>query len=100
MTTQNDKQVNVKNSNDVMFTKVISISCVGFGCAILAIFFLINEEQPTAYMDEVFHVEQAQTYCKGNFSKVCHDINYINDQSYELFRFSGILKSPLHQAFT
>lgn len=31
----------------------------------------INEIQPIPYLDEIYHVPQAQEYCKGNFSHVC-----------------------------
>ena len=36
----------------------------------LCIFTLINNEQPTAYMDEIFHVPQARKYCYGKFKEV------------------------------
>jgi len=26
--------------------------------------------QPTAYMDEIFHIPQAQKYCNGSFEEV------------------------------
>lgn len=36
----------------------------------LSIALYINYVQPKPYMDEVFHVPQAQQYCNGNFSSV------------------------------
>ncbi|MCG8621645.1 MAG: Dol-P-Glc:Glc(2)Man(9)GlcNAc(2)-PP-Dol alpha-1,2-glucosyltransferase [Proteobacteria bacterium] len=35
-------------------------------CAAIASLF--NSIQPTPYMDEIFHVAQAQNYCHHNFS--------------------------------
>ena len=36
----------------------------------LCIFNLINNAQPTAYMDEIFHIPQARKYCYGKFREV------------------------------
>ena len=36
----------------------------------LGIFTLINQAQPTAYMDEIFHIPQARKYCYGKFREV------------------------------
>lgn len=33
------------------------------------IFFQVDKAQPTPYMDEIFHVPQAQKYCAGNFTE-------------------------------
>ena len=45
----------------------------------LGIFTLINQAQPTAYMDEIFHIPQARQYCYGKFREVVRPllINYI-----------------------
>ena len=45
----------------------------------LVIFTLINQAQPTAYMDEIFHIPQARKYCYGKFREVVRPllINYI-----------------------
>eukprot|EP00116_Pleurobrachia_bachei_P001299 sb/3461561/ len=46
--------------------------CGFFACAMLAVTLgevvKVNNAQPTPYMDEVFHVRQAQHYCAGNWS--------------------------------
>jgi DIE2/ALG10 family len=34
------------------------------------ILWLIDKTQPESYLDEVFHVPQAQVYCQGNFTYV------------------------------
>ena len=34
------------------------------------ILWLIDKTQPEPYLDEVFHVPQAQIYCQGNFTHV------------------------------
>lgn len=41
-------------------------------CSILVLFYsilfsYINDEQQNPYMDEIFHIPQAQNYCHGNF---------------------------------
>ena len=37
-------------------------------CAVSAVIFLeINKKQDVPYMDEIFHVPQAQNYCHGHF---------------------------------
>ena len=45
----------------------------------LVIFTLINQAQPTAYMDEIFHIPQARKYCYGKFREVVRPlpINFI-----------------------
>ena len=43
----------------------------------LCIFNLINNTQPTAYMDEIFHIPQAKKYCYGHFNEVLIIINTI-----------------------
>ena len=40
--------------------------CLAVLCAAVASLF--NSVQPAPYMDEVFHVPQAQSYCRHNFS--------------------------------
>lgn len=37
----------------------------------LSVFTIINNEQPSAYMDEIFHIPQARKYCYGKFKEVC-----------------------------
>ena len=31
----------------------------------------IEENAPKPYMDEIFHIPQAQKYCAGNYTEVC-----------------------------
>ncbi|RWS24398.1 dol-P-Glc:Glc(2)Man(9)GlcNAc(2)-PP-Dol alpha-1:2-glucosyltransferase-like protein [Leptotrombidium deliense] len=53
---------------DRKFKKIVVVTSIGYVSALLAIFVLVNEEVPKAYMDEEFHVKQAQKYCVGNFT--------------------------------
>ncbi|MCL7039796.1 hypothetical protein MKW94_016056, partial [Papaver nudicaule] len=34
---------------------------------VIPISLLVNHIVPDPYMDEIFHIPQAQQYCKGNF---------------------------------
>ena len=52
------------------FFKIFVVTSVCYVCALLALFVLINEEVPDAYMDEEFHVDQARKYCVGNLTQV------------------------------
>lgn len=75
-------------ASDSMFKKVAIVISIGFGCGLIAIFMLFNEEQSTPYMDEIFHVRQTQNYCKGNFSYVSI-LNFIfNFYMYFNFNFN------------
>ena len=47
-----------------------------FGCAIYGALTVITAYQiydhvPEPYMDEIFHIPQAQKYCSGKFLEVC-----------------------------
>jgi alpha-1,2-glucosyltransferase len=35
----------------------------------LLIYYKINKEVKESYMDEIFHIPQAQAYCKNQFSE-------------------------------
>ena len=51
----------------------------------LVIFTLINQAQPTAYMDEIFHIPQARKYCYGKFREVVRPlliIPYWQNENY------------------
>ena len=63
--------VGSKATSEVMFNKIVILMGTFLGFAVLALMILINSELPEPYMDEIFHVQQTQTYCKGNFSYVC-----------------------------
>ena len=49
-----------------MFGVRVVACCLAMLCAAIA--YLFNSVQPSPYMDEVFHVPQAQNYCQHNFS--------------------------------
>ena len=51
------------------FTVHFGVVSVYLG-SLLAISFVINQVQPISYLDEIYHVPQAQEYCKGNFTHV------------------------------
>jgi len=67
---KNGRNGGLKPNTDHMFNKIVLLVSIGFGTGLLAIMILINDQQPNPYMDEIFHVQQTQTYCKGNFSYV------------------------------
>ncbi|XP_076369992.1 alpha-1,2-glucosyltransferase Alg10 [Tachypleus tridentatus] len=48
-----------------MFTFIFVI----FAVFTIILFNIIYRTQPTPYMDEIFHIPQTQSYCKGNFTK-------------------------------
>lgn len=49
----------------------LPIEVVMFACCIFsmsfAILLMMNSAQPASYMDEIFHIPQAQRYCRYNF---------------------------------
>jgi len=52
----------------------------------------INEIQPIPYLDEIYHVPQAQEYCSGNFSHVTHNqvvFRVINGISFSILNSVG-----------
>jgi len=80
-------------------SKVTIVTAISYVCGLLAVFVLVNEEMPEPYMDEVFHVQQARSYCVGNFSHVSSTLmSTISPQS--LLAFSGIQRSLLRPDFT
>ncbi len=54
------------SSGSVMFLVALTL----FLGVQLYVHHLINIEQPTPYMDEIFHVPQTQKYCSGIFDEV------------------------------
>ena len=68
---KNERNGGIKANSDLMFNKMVLLIAIAFGFAVLAVMILINDQLPDPYMDEIFHVQQTQTYCKGNFSYVC-----------------------------
>ena len=58
------------NGESSAFTRIVLITGIGYLSTLLAVFFLVSEQVPQPYMDEVFHVQQARAYFVGNFSQV------------------------------
>lgn len=54
------------SSGNILFLVALTV----FMGAQIYIHHLINAEQPTPYMDEIFHVPQTQKYCSGIFDEV------------------------------
>jgi hypothetical protein len=54
-----------------MFESIVLIAtaCIYFNLNYL-ILNLVNQNVIKPYMDEIFHVPQAQTYCLGNYNEV------------------------------
>ena len=68
--------------NLLLFLIFIAISTISF--------VKVNEKQPDPYMDEIFHVPQAQLFCDGNFSEVCTPLTrhlILEDNLSRDFRF-------------
>lgn len=57
------------SKNSLFYPIVFGITGIYAG-VMLAIYNKINQVQPIPYLDEIYHVPQAQAYCKGNFSHV------------------------------
>ncbi len=47
----------------------IEFVCVFFGLS-ASLLIKIDQRQPKPYMDEIFHIPQAQKYCEGRFTEV------------------------------
>ncbi|CAG8536287.1 5560_t:CDS:2 [Paraglomus occultum] len=43
------------------------IPLIVHGCILGIVFYAVNKAVPDAYMDEIFHVPQAQRYCNGDY---------------------------------
>lgn len=63
------KKENSKNMNEKLILVVASGLLV---CITLILFEKVNEIQPSPYIDEIFHIPQAQLFCKNIWSEVCH----------------------------
>lgn len=57
-------------TEDELYRRIVIVTSIGYVCTMLTVFFVVNDEVPQPYMDEIFHVEQARAYCVGNFSQV------------------------------
>ncbi len=49
----------------------IEFVCVFLGLS-ASLLIKIDQRQPEPYMDEIFHIPQAQRYCEGRFTQVNH----------------------------
>ncbi|XP_074605296.1 alpha-1,2-glucosyltransferase Alg10 [Brevipalpus obovatus] len=54
--------------SDKVFNKIAIITSFSYVSSLLTIYMLINDEVPQPYMDEIFHVQQVQSYCVHNFT--------------------------------
>lgn len=88
--------------NDRINSFVLSVLvCVSafYVAALLMVSDQINMVQPAPYLDEIYHVPQAQEYCRGNFSYVGFFILYFKLTNLVCFVFisvcSGIIGSLL-----
>lgn len=69
---------------------MICMSAVYVG-GLLMISSHINEIQPSPYLDEIYHLPQAQEYCKGNFTHVrCNTCNHFEKNGQQLLPFTSI----------
>lgn len=59
----------VENNSSYVLPVVVGVTAV-YISVLLVTHELINRVQPTPYLDEIYHVPQAQEYCRGNFSHV------------------------------
>ena len=85
---------------DETYRRIVIVTSIGYACTLLTIFFLINDEVPKPYMDEIFHIEQARAYCVGNFTQVSvvHFAIAYSDANISLD--SGIRRSQHRQVYT
>lgn len=74
-----DENTNAELMIDRTYTKMIllAVLCVLFCTATIIVFNIINNTQSKAYMDEIFHVPQAQQYCDANFTSVSKMTLYV-----------------------
>lgn len=71
MKTQNSRSQPVERHQINSFVSSLLVCLLSVYVAVLVfISNKINEIQPIPYLDEIYHVPQAQEYCKGNFSHV------------------------------
>lgn len=62
-----------------VYRRLTVLSCICYASTVFTIFMLFNDKVPDPYMDEPFHVNQAQAYCAGNFTYVrwsCPDFSF------------------------
>ncbi len=66
---QNTTRHDNEDKSRYVFPLLMCISAM-YVAVLLMIHGTINEVQPVPYLDEIYHVPQAQEYCGGNFSHV------------------------------
>ncbi len=54
----------------------IATACAAFLGITVVVFGMVHGRQADPYMDEIFHVPQAQAYCEGNFTQVRHECDF------------------------
>lgn len=57
---------NLTSNNLILFISCISLVAINQ----FLVFKNINENVKNPYMDEIFHIPQAQAYCDGNYTQV------------------------------
>lgn len=73
---KNKTASSLSKSSDSMKTESLVIYSVYLGVisvylgTLMMISNKINDIQPIPYLDEIYHIPQAQEYCRGNFSYV------------------------------
>ena len=70
----------IENESLVNYSLYLGAVSVYLG-TLLIISNVINEIQPLPYLDEIYHIPQAQEYCRGNFSHVTNVLQFIRDCS-------------------
>lgn len=93
----NGSSTNV-SSRDQVFNKISAITGFSYVSCILTIYMLFYDEVPQPYMDEIFHVDQVQSYCVHNFTHVSLSFsNYsaaFSNYSSTFFQWNPKLTTP------
>ena len=66
-------QKNAQHTNEGKMSFLLpALMCISsvYVAVLLMIYTKMNAVQPIPYLDEIYHVPQAQEYCRGNFSYV------------------------------
>jgi len=62
----------------------VVVGCITFLCISILLLLEVMKYQTEPYMDEIFHVAQAQRYCAGRYSEVFGSVELWNFRSLEL----------------
>lgn len=79
---------------------VIAMAVLVYAAVTWIILNVVDQTQPIPYLDEIYHVPQAQEYCKGNLTYVRILLQLIISKSYWYLFCSGITGSRHFPAFT